>query len=82
MSQEADDRAKVQNLREMLHGLLCGRCVLEASYDLTRPPAEWQAITIIDGTALCAQHVIAKARADTEREMARLRAESEGDRGE
>jgi hypothetical protein len=70
-----DDELRVMasNLRQMMHGLLCGRCVLEAQVDLSRVPAEWQAVTIIDGTALCVQHVLVKAREDAQQEMDRLR---------
>lgn len=67
-------RAMVPNLRAMMNGLICGTCFLEGRADLAQPPTEWQAITIIDGTALCAQHAFARARADAERKTEQPRA--------
>jgi hypothetical protein len=76
----SDERARlmVNNLRGMMHGLLCGRCVLEARVDLTRMPVDWQAITIIDGTALCVEHVLAKARDDAQRRTGQKEDEQRG----
>lgn len=65
-------RVMVSNLREMMRGLFCGICLTEARVDLAKMPAEWQAVTIIDGTALCVQHVLVKARDDAERKIEQL----------
>lgn len=59
---QADIDALARQIRAMTKGLLCWPCIQEARVQPGTEAWEWQAVTIVDGTALCAQHVIVKVR--------------------
>jgi hypothetical protein len=62
---EAALEAIVGYSQSLLMGLLCWPCLHERPEEAGRT-WEWRAITIIDGTALCEKHIIAKLRQEAE----------------
>lgn len=50
----------------MLIGLLCWPCLQEKRPEADVRGWEWRAVTIIDGTALCGKHILAKLRQEAE----------------
>lgn len=59
---KADLDALANQFGRMLRGMCCWRCIQMGRIRPDTDAWEWQAITIVDGTALCAQHVLVKLR--------------------
>ena len=52
----------VKQISGMRGGLFCWQCLVEVRVQPGTTAADWQAVTVVDGTALCVRHVIAKVR--------------------